>query len=661
MNSDASVPVMKKRRFGAGMPHDFSRGTPLSRQWRWISSICLALSVIPVALTLSLGWVFIIRVVAVCAFGGLKPRGLVLRIALLAVDLMFLMWWLLGGYPQSLPEVALAVFVLGVSFKAMELRRVGDGYMASVMCFLGPFLAAIHSLPWWVVLLSVFSMPAAMMLRSGLSCIEASVAPGMPWHKRHWRPVIGLTLMAIPFALMAFWLLPRLETPWLGGQKVGRTGMSDTMQPGSMDGMLRDPTTAMMVSFTKGRPELPNIYWRAATLSVFDGRTWSPLPLPPSAEDLPSSSQSASYAYAMTLYPQPSNFVPFMDRPLSVSGNRVISTYTLTHVAVDSPSTSQQYFGVSSPDAVWAPDSLSDQALRANLQMPREFNPKTVALIKEWEKAGYQGEAMVARALDYFKTEMTYSYTPPLLGKHSVDELLFDTKEGFCEHFSSSFTFMMRAAGIPSRIVTGYQGGRWSGSRQLEVRQLDAHAWSEVWIEGRGWVRIDPTFAVVKKRPPPPGEASSRGFNFGLSSWAISGASRWIGGFDSHRQKDMFSNWSMDSVMHWLVLLGVLALLVLWTFSAFWWEWRPRQAQKEILYFEKLRRSILAMTHQDVSATPRQMATAIKPYVNEEGCSALAAVLLEWESWRYGGEENPALAQKLKEAHKKIKVWRIRR
>lgn len=651
---------MKKRRFGVGMPHDFSRETPLNRQWRWISSICLAISVIPIALTLSLYWIFIARVVAVCFFGGLKPRGLVLRIVLLSVDLIFLMWWLLGGYPQSLPEVALAVFVLGVSFKAMELRRVGDGYMASVMCFLGPFLAAIQSLPWWVVLLSAISLPAAMMLRSGLSCVEAGVDPGAPWHKRHWRPVIGVTMMAIPFALVAFWLLPRLNAPWMGGQKIGKTGMSDTMQPGSMDGMLRDPSTAMMVSFTRDRPELPKIYWRAATLSVFDGRTWSPLPLSPSAEDLPTSSQSPSYSYAMTLYPQPSNFVPFMDRPLSTSGNRVISTYTLAHVSVGAPSISQQYFGVSSPDASWAPDALSDQALRANLQVPKEFNPKTIALVKQWEASGYQGEAMVSRALDYFKTEMTYSYTPPLLGKHSVDELLFNSKEGFCEHFSSSFTFMMRVAGIPSRVVTGYQGGRWTGSRQLEVRQLDAHAWSEVWIEGKGWLRIDPTFAVVKKRPPPPGERGGLGFDFGLSNWAVSGASRWIGGFDSHRQKDMFSNWNMEDVSHWLIALGGLCLLVLWAFSAFWWDWRPRQTQKEILHFEKLRRSIVAITDQDISATPRQMAAAIKPYVSEEGHRELVAVLMEWEAWRYAGQESADITEKLKAARKNIGSWRIK-
>jgi hypothetical protein len=97
--------------------------------------------------------------------------------------------------------------------------------------------------------------------------------------------------------------------------------------------------------------------------------------------------------------------------------------------------------------------------------------------------------------------EFVYTMRPPKLAANSVDEFLFSTRRGFCEHFASAFTFVMRAAGVPARVVTGYQGGEFNPlGGYLVVRQSDAHAWSEVWIDGAGWVRVDPTAAVAPER-----------------------------------------------------------------------------------------------------------------------------------------------------------------
>src|ERR1039457_5975328 len=112
------------------------------------------------------------------------------------------------------------------------------------------------------------------------------------------------------------------------------------------------------------------------------------------------------------------------------------------------------------------------------------------------------GAAIAERALSYFREQgFVYTLEPPLLGRDSVDEFLFGSKSGFCEHYASSFVFLMRAAGVPARVVTGYQGGDINPvDGYMIVRQSDAHAWAEVWLKGRGWVRFDPTAAASPVR-----------------------------------------------------------------------------------------------------------------------------------------------------------------
>jgi len=145
---------------------------------------------------------------------------------------------------------------------------------------------------------------------------------------------------------------------------------------------------------------------------------------------------------------------------------------------------------------------LKQTLRRAALKLPKDFNPRTAEMMAGWREQASSDTAIIQRTLSYFNQEQFhYTLNPPLLSRHSVDEFLFDTRRGFCEHYASAFTVMMRMAGIPARVVTGYQGGWYSniGSYVL-VRQSDAHAWSEVWVKGSGWTRIDPTAAVAPSR-----------------------------------------------------------------------------------------------------------------------------------------------------------------
>jgi transglutaminase-like putative cysteine protease len=147
-------------------------------------------------------------------------------------------------------------------------------------------------------------------------------------------------------------------------------------------------------------------------------------------------------------------------------------------------------------------ESFSQPALGRYLQLPYDGASRARRLALEWREQTRDPAHMVQRALDYFRDQpFYYTRNPPLLRDDPVDEFLFGSRRGYCEHYASSFVVLMRAAGIPARVMTGYQGGEVNPfGDYFIVRQSDAHAWAEVWLQGRGWVRVDPTSAIPATR-----------------------------------------------------------------------------------------------------------------------------------------------------------------
>jgi transglutaminase-like putative cysteine protease len=229
-----------------------------------------------------------------------------------------------------------------------------------------------------------------------------------------------------------------------------------------------------------------------------------------------------------------------------------------------------------------APVAEYESALRITLrqralELPDGFNPRTVALGREWrEAAGTDDAAIVARALDWIRRDFGYTLGVDPPGRHSVDEFLFDTRLGYCEHFSSAFTVLMRAAGIPARVVTGYAGGYYNrfGDYWL-VRRADAHAWSEVWLPGRGWVRIDPTAAVAPERVfdtiadrQPGGLLGALGGGgapaLDFADWMRRGWNDFVLGFDATRQRNLLRPLGIGaSTTQIAVLFALVAALAL--------------------------------------------------------------------------------------------------
>ncbi len=208
----------------------------------------------------------------------------------------------------------------------------------------------------------------------------------------------------------------------------------------------------------------------------------------------------APFRYVVQMEPTEQKWLFALDYPALIPAKAKL---TIDYQLITSrPITQLRDYVMASDPAFSDSPVLKQTLLRAALELPEGFNPRTAAMMSDWRKEARSDAEIVQRALQYFnQQQFHYTLNPPLLSRHTVDEFLFDTQEGFCEHYASAFTVMMRMAGIPARVVTGYQGGYYNniGSYVL-VRQSDAHAWSEVWIRGSGWTRIDPTAAVAPER-----------------------------------------------------------------------------------------------------------------------------------------------------------------
>ncbi|MGA8278577.1 MAG: DUF3488 and transglutaminase-like domain-containing protein [Rhodanobacteraceae bacterium] len=393
---------------------------------------------------------------------------------------------------------ALAVGLLALKLLETEYprdARVALGFAAFVL---------MSALLFTQTLLFTLALCLALILLLA-ALIALQPAPADPSHRLRDELRVGALLLAVgtPLALSGFVLVPRLSAPLWGApgdDLLARTGLSDRMTPGSLSDLLIDDSPAMRVHFDGvPPPPPPQLYFRAIVLWDFDGSTWTRGRNHRYLRPEPVESRSAPIAATVTLEPTDQHWLPTLDLPIGgPNATRLSSEHML--VSTRRVGQAREYRTTSVMRYVLAPTLTSAERERA-LALPQGFDPKARALVERWRAERYSDAAIVRAALDLFHARFTYTLSPPPLGHDSIDDFLFATRAGFCEHYASAFTFLMRAAGIPARVVTGYQGGWWSETGgYLLVRQSDAHAWSEIWLDRRGWVRVDPTAAVSPTR-----------------------------------------------------------------------------------------------------------------------------------------------------------------
>jgi transglutaminase-like putative cysteine protease len=422
--------------------------------------------------------------------------------------------------------------------------------------------------------------------------------------------VLRMYMFALPMAIAAFVLFPRFGPLWGSADGTyGTTGMSDTMTPGSISRLIESNAIAFRVKFEDQIPPPALRYWRVMVLGQYDGRTWRERVKSAETISLPDNNQVVSYTITLESHAQ--TWLPILDLPatmpqlVSATENQQIrmaqGSFYLDRLLRERI----QIQGQSHLSAL-----LSLQETRLSLQpwleLPAPFNPRTLNFALELrQRYPNDSDAQLAqRILQIFRDQpFRYTLTPPPLGPHSADDFLFNTRAGFCEYYSSAFVILMRALDIPARVVVGYQGGELNRiDNYLEVRQRDAHAWSEIWLQGRGWVRVDPTAAVAPERverganvtlPPTTGLAAGLGQLMGIAPgqpmfniWrelrqyrdAVNNAwNQWVISYHREGQADLFKRMGFEEPNWRDMLLSLLALVASISLSMAWFLFRRRE------------------------------------------------------------------------------------
>jgi transglutaminase-like putative cysteine protease len=379
--------------------------------------------------------------------------------------------------------------------KLLETRTHRD---AAVCAFLGYFLVVTN-------FLYTQAIPTALVMALGVFLLTATLvgfsAPQRPM-RANLRTSALLLAHAAPAALALFVLFPRVPGPLWGlpqDAHSGMAGLSETMSPGMLSSLALSDSIAFRAEFQTPPPPQAVRYWRGPVLWDFDGRTWS-AGSSFFTQFVPPERGRATYRYEIVLEPHNRYWLFALETAASLP-ERARMSYD-GQILANAPVRTRMRYDLTSVVSPEPQPTESPAALRRALRLPASFNPRATALAREWRAGSADEGEIVTRAIAFLRQGgYTYTLEPPLLGEDSVDEFLFATKAGFCEHFSSAFVFLMRAADVPARVVTGYQGGELNSVDSIvSVRQADAHAWAEVFLPERGWVRIDPTAVAVPGR-----------------------------------------------------------------------------------------------------------------------------------------------------------------
>ena len=420
----------------------------------------------------------------------LPSRWLVLAVAAAG---MLALWFEYRSLFGRTPGILLLMLFSGL--KLLETRTHRD---AAIATFLGYFLIMTN-------LLYTQSIPTALLMIVALFVLTATLI-GFNAPQRavlsNARTAATLLGHAAPIALVLFLLFPRVQGPLWGLPQdayAGLSGLTDQMAPGNLAKLALSDATAFRVDFQGERPPHRLLYWRGPVLWDFDGRTWTLGPGTLARFDPPSGG-TERYRYGVVLEPHNRYWLFALESAATLpqEGRFSIDGQILTMQPVRAR---LRYELESIADPAPRPDE-HPTLLRRALRLPPGYNPQAIALAAQWRDTSASDAEILNKAVAFLRAgRYQYTLEPPLLGEHSVDDFLFRTKEGFCEHFASAFTFLMRAAGVPARVVMGYQGGDFNPvDGALTVRQSDAHAWTEVFLRGRGWVRVDPTVAAAPMR-----------------------------------------------------------------------------------------------------------------------------------------------------------------
>lgn len=615
--------------------------------------LALAVTAAPLARYLP-GWVVGLSAAMLLARGillwqqrQLPPRWLVaLAVAVPLVLLWLTLRTLIGREGGS------ALLLLLVGFKAFETFSLRDW---RVLLALGFFLAATPLLfdqsplaAGWLVL-SLFSLTWAMAALHGKQPILTSL-----------RATLQALLLSLPLMLVLFVVMPRLPGPlWSipAASATASSGLAEDMAPGSISQLIPSNEPVFTAVFAGAAPPRRDFYWRVMLFDQFDGRRW----FNAGAVDEPGGQVLGGnpVSYTLTVVPDKGR-VPVLDLPGEVAeGLREGAGMVWRQPR---PSDTRIRYRAGSHTGALLAEPLDASHLAYYRHLPAG-NERTRALAASIRARSQGEEGYIRSLLEHFRLEnFRYTLSPPLLEGDIVDQFLFQTRQGFCEHYASALAFLARAAGIPSRVVVGYQGGEYNpAGGYWQIRSSDAHAWVEVWLASRqSWWRVDPTAAVSPDRIEQGVEQAVPAVRAAVPilggrppAWIMALRQHWLAanfvwqqwvvGYDAGRQRSLFRSLGLGpevdaaAVLKGLLLGAVLALLPLW-----WW-WRSLPPREPLLVgwlllAQRLRRAGVAVTSADTPAELLQRGTSLGEADREQ----LAALLDAYVGLRYRTREEAA-------------------
>ncbi|MBK7017576.1 MAG: DUF3488 domain-containing transglutaminase family protein [Sulfuritalea sp.] len=547
---------------------------PVSRRQAWwllagaLAAFLPLTQQIPPWLAFAAGAAFAWRAALTWRQWHLPPKWLLVLLVIAGTAAVFLQYRSIIG---RTPGIALLVVFLAL--KLLELRAARDAIVTALLCYflvLGQFLFTQ-------------TIPTAM-----LSCITVLITTATMLAASDDRPEPLLQLrraalmlaQAMPFMLLLFVLFPRVQGPLWGlpqDRHTATSGISETMSPGSIAQLSQSDAIAFRVEFKGELPPQSRLYWRGPVMPAFDGRTWSIRQTLGAYPEIPYPVSGPSIDYDLTLEPNGKFWLFALEMPGNLPPDSAL-TSDYQPISRQIVRNRMRYTQRAYPETN-AGINDTRAALNEALALPSGGNPRTRALGAEWRnRHGDDGTAILATAQEFFSRQLLiYTLNPPLLGPDLVDEFLFDTKRGFCEHFAAAFVYALRSAGVPARVVAGYQGGEVNPvDGYLVVRQYDAHAWTEAWIAGRGWVRVDPTAISAPSRintnlaaAVPAGEDLPflartdltwiRELRYRLDA-VTNGWNQWVLGYNPQKQRDLLAGLGLGEP-DWRSMTAALAVL----------------------------------------------------------------------------------------------------
>ncbi len=557
-----------------------------ARNWTLASA---ALALLPLLLQLPSALAALIAVAGV-ATAALSLRGVLpmpVRLLLVLAMLGAIVWQMGAVRPGRDTGCALLAAMLAI--KSSELRSVRDARSLLGFALFGPFAAFLLDQGPLTTLLAALAGISGLLALQRLAHNEGrSAALPLPGQL---RGVGRLLLIGLPLALACFWLFPRLSAPLWGvpERAVGTPGLSDSMEPDQWLDLMADDTPALRVQFFGPVPQPQQRYWRGPVLTRFDGHVWRRDRDADYRRPAQVTHEGPGWDYQIDYEPTDRRLLVALDLPTAAPEGTALNAEM--SLASQRPLSALTRWRLHSAPATRFDAELSPYQRRAALQLPANFNPRTATLARQWrQEAGDDDAAVVRRALDWITADFSYTLETPAPGRDPVDAFLFDYKAGFCQHFSSAFVVLMRNAGIPARVVTGFAGGtRNRLGNYWVVRRMDAHAWAEVWLPQRGWVRVDPTAAVAPERildtledRLPAGadiDLQQRWLQAGqIGDWLRRGWNDLVLSFDARRQQQLLQPLGLDELKPGQLLAGFVATALL---AMGWMAWLLARGERE--------------------------------------------------------------------------------